>query len=57
MDPYEDWKDRFMRLRGQDRASMVTIEETCAFLFPLLWENHQPIKGIDFNELSSLSER
>lgn len=37
--PYEDWKDRFVRVRGRDNAYTVTTEGNKLLLLPSIMDN------------------
>lgn len=55
MEPYDDWKYRFVRVRWRDGASMMTAKVTNTTHFPLSWTtNHRLIKGIYSNDLSPI---
>lgn len=46
--PYTDWKNKFMKVRGQDFASMIMTEATDSPLFPLSRTSNLKVI-VDFN--------
>lgn len=38
--PYEDWKEKFVRIKGQDSASPVVAEEKGKPFFPKNWYSY-----------------
>lgn len=53
-EPYKDWKDTFLRVRGWDCASMITTKTNVTPRFPLLWaRDPKNIIDSDFDYLTS----
>lgn len=56
-DPCEKWKDKFVRIRGREDASLATTKATGDFRFPLLWITYLHLmKVVDFGAFFPLEQ-